>query len=266
MEQLNEYDVVEVVTASDDNGEVGAVYYVVAVLSFVSVILSIYLWLFQISAIIYSYFHFNTWKQERIANEPGVTIIKPIKATHAKVDLAALISNVETFFQLNYGNYEIHFCFETVEDPAVDMIRKLMQSYPDINAKVLVGIDEAGVNPKINNMLKGYKASTQPYVWICDQGIRVKKDVLIEMVVLIEQNKRIGLVHQLPFAHQLHAKSGLGNVMENIYFGGPGTVVRWFGRPVKLYSRRLLHDKADGKGRLSIPAQPFPSSAESGSC
>ena len=55
MEQLNEYDVVEVVTASDDNGEVGAVYYVVAVLSFVSVILSIYLWLFQISAIIYRF-------------------------------------------------------------------------------------------------------------------------------------------------------------------------------------------------------------------
>ena len=52
MEQLNEYDgVVEVVTAYDD--EHGAVYYVVAVVSFVSIILSIYLWLFQISAIIY---------------------------------------------------------------------------------------------------------------------------------------------------------------------------------------------------------------------
>ena len=103
------------------------------------------------------------------------------------------MSNVETFFQLNYGNYEIHFCFETQDDPAVPLVHKLMQSYPEINAKVLIGIDDAGVNPKINNMLKGYVASKQPYVWICDQGIRVKKDVLIEMIVLIEQNKRIGL-------------------------------------------------------------------------
>ena len=31
----------------------GPVYYIVAVLSFISIILSIYLWLFQISAIIY---------------------------------------------------------------------------------------------------------------------------------------------------------------------------------------------------------------------
>lgn len=195
----------------------GPVYYIVAVLSFISIILSIYLWLFQISAIIYSYFHFGKWKHERVPNEPGVTIIKPIKAD--KVDLVALASNLETFFQLNYKNYEINFCFEATDDPAVEIVKKLKSLYPHINAQILTGIDDVGVNPKINNMLKGYVQSNHPYVWICDQGIRVKKDVLIEMIVLIEQNKRIGLVHQLPFTHELHRNSGLGNVMEHIYFG-----------------------------------------------
>ena len=141
----------------------------------------------------FSYFHFHNWKKERVSNEPGVTIIKPIKAGRQPVDLVALNSNLETFFQLNYKNYEIMFCFEGRDDPAVEVVRKLMSAYPNITAKVLTGVDDVGVNPKINNMLKGYNQSRHPYIWICDQGIRVKKDVLIEMVVLIEQNKKIGL-------------------------------------------------------------------------
>ena len=128
-----------------------------------------------------------------------MTIIKPIKAGRQPVDLVALNSNLETFFQLNYKNYEIMFCFEARDDPAVEVVRKLMSAYPNITAKVLTGVDEVGVNPKINNMLKGYNQSRHPYIWICDQGIRVKKDVLIEMVVLIEQNKRIGLGRSLSY-------------------------------------------------------------------
>ena len=148
---------------------------------------------FQSNLYYFSYFHFHNWKKERVSNEPGVTIIKPIKAGRQPVDLVALNSNLETFFQLNYKNYEIMFCFEGRDDPAVEVVRKLMSAYPNITAKVLTGVDDVGVNPKINNMLKGYNQSRHPYIWICDQGIRVKKDVLIEMVVLIEQNKRIGL-------------------------------------------------------------------------
>jgi len=70
-------------------------------------------------------------------------------------------------------------------------------------------------------MQKGYTAAnpSNELIWICDAGIRVEKDVLTEMVSLITSNEKIGLVHQLPFTYTLSSNSGLGNLMETIYFG-----------------------------------------------
>ena len=44
-------------------------------------------------------------------------------------------------------------------------------------------------------MQKGYTAAnpTNEFIWICDAGIRVEKDVLTEMVSLITSNDKIGL-------------------------------------------------------------------------
>lgn len=84
----------------------------------------------------------------------------------------------------------------------------------------ILGGSDFGINPKINNMQKGYEKSDPSYelVWICDAGIRVQKDTLSEMVSKISENDMIALVHQLPFVDGNGNKSA-GNMLEKIYFG-----------------------------------------------
>ena len=36
------------------------------------------------------------------------------------------------------------------------------------------GAETVGVNPKINNMIQGYKAAKYECLWICDSAIRGK--------------------------------------------------------------------------------------------
>ena len=68
-------------------------------------------------------------------------------------------------------------------------------------------------------MQKGYEASNRNFelIWICDAGIRVRKQTLWEMVSKISESENIALVHQLPFVDG-HNRS-YGNVIEKIYFG-----------------------------------------------
>lgn len=195
--------------------------WIISILAFISIILSIVFWVLQIVAIIYARLYFAKQKNtERILNEPGVTILKPIK-TKGNHELDSLKSNLESFFHLAYTNYEILFCVPSKEDPSASIIRNLIQLNPHIKAKLLIGFEDVGVNPKICNMQKGYVAAnaSHKYIWICDAGIQADKNVLTEMVSLILTNENIGLVHQLPFTHGLSSTSGMGNVMETIYFG-----------------------------------------------
>ena len=48
--------------------------------------------------------------------------------------------------------------------------------------------------------------------------------------------------------------------------GGPRSGMRWPGRIVELYRRGLLHDKENGTGWLSIPAQSLSSVTKPGPC
>jgi len=69
-------------------------------------------------------------------------------------------------------------------------------------------------------MQKGYEASNPNFelIWICDAGIRVRKDTLSEMASKISQSENIALVHQLPFVETVGNKSA-GSLLEKIYFG-----------------------------------------------
>jgi ceramide glucosyltransferase len=194
----------------------------ISFLAAISVVLSLVFWILQIIAIIYAKIHFHKIKNidRSLLNRPGVTILKPIKTIDSN-ELGSLKTNLETFFRLSYTNYEIIFCIPSKEDLSISIIRKLIQANPNVKAKLLIGFQDVGVNPKICNMQKGYTAAnpSNELIWICDAGIRVEKDVLTEMVSLITSNEKIGLVHQLPFTYTLSSNSGLGNLMETIYFG-----------------------------------------------
>lgn len=125
-----------------------------------------------------------------------------------------LQQNLETFFTMEYPTYELLFCIEDKEDPAVTVVHNLMEKYPNIQAHLFIGGTNVGVNPKINNLNQGYEQARYDLIMISDSGIRMKEDTLLDMVQHMKEN--IALVHQLPFTVD---REGFAATFEKIYFG-----------------------------------------------
>lgn len=95
---------------------------------------------------------------------PVVCLVKKFKAKKIKI-----LIFFSFFFQ-----YELLFCVEDVKDPAVVVVKTLMEKYPNTEAELFIGSSEVGVNPKINNMNPGYEAAKYELFMISDSGIKSK--------------------------------------------------------------------------------------------
>ncbi|VDP76586.1 unnamed protein product [Echinostoma caproni] len=125
---------------------------------------------------------------------PGVSIIKPLTGVDMNLEV-----NLTSYFLLGYPKYELLFCVADPADPACDIVRKLQTIYPHVPSRLIVGVEEIGVNPKINNLQAGYLASQHELILISDAGIWMRPDTLTDMVATLLNDPLVGMVHQVPF-------------------------------------------------------------------
>ena len=83
-----------------------------------------------------------------------------------------LKDNLETFFVMDYPLYELLFCVQDVNDPAINVVKSLIEQYSHIDAKLFCGGKVVGINPKINNMEQGYQVAKYDLMLISDAGIQ----------------------------------------------------------------------------------------------
>ncbi|XP_029200146.2 ceramide glucosyltransferase-like [Acropora millepora] len=140
---------------------------------------------------------------------PGVSILKPLVGEEPN-----LLKNLQTFFELNYPKFEILICLQDELDPAVKIVRQLMEAYPLVNSRLFTAAKTIGVNPKINNMNQGYKAAKYDLLWICDSNIKVHQGTLTELVS--HMGPGVGMVHQIPFVTNCLDFAGC---VDKVYFG-----------------------------------------------
>lgn len=141
---------------------------------------------------------------------PGVSILKPLCGVDSNLQ-----PNLESYFQLSYPRFELLICIQDEEDEAIKVVRPLMEKYPHVDARLFIGGSKVGINPKVNNMLPGYKASKYDIIMISDSGISVSPDTLTEMVS--RMSPTVGMVHGLPFVCD---RAGFSSTLDKVYFGG----------------------------------------------
>lgn len=155
---------------------------------------------------------------------PFVTILKPLRGVDENLE-----ENLRTFFELNYPNYEIFFCIQDPDDPSIEVCKKLLSEYKTTKQKLTnasrLFIDQAncGINPKINNMLSAWRNATtrtnrSELVWICDAGIYVQPNTLVDMVSRVMDSPRTAVCHGMPFAKPREDRT-FGELVEKTYFG-----------------------------------------------
>ncbi len=119
---------------------------------------------------------------------PPVTVLKPLKGGEA-----ALYENLASFCRQDYPRFQLVFCLQCPEDPALGVVARLQKDFPDTDMEVVVSKDRIGYNPKVNNMSNGYPFAKHDLLLMSDSDILVKPDFLRRMVVPFS-DPRVGLV------------------------------------------------------------------------
>lgn len=107
---------------------------------------------------------------------PPVSILKPVRG----VDFASY-ENFQSFCVQDYPEYEILFCVNELEDPAVPLIRRLAAVYPDRNIRLLSGAPQFGSNRKVNNLALLAREAKFELLVQSDGDVRVGANYLREL-------------------------------------------------------------------------------------
>jgi len=107
------------------------------------------------------------------AGAPPVSLVQPLCGVEAfsRETLASV-------FALDYPEYELLFCLADPADPIAPLVRRAIVANPKVPARLLIGDDRVSGNPKLNNVVKGWKAARHPWVVIADSNVLAPPDYI----------------------------------------------------------------------------------------
>ena len=148
----------------------------------------------------------------------GVSILRPLRGLDTN-----MYENLETSFTQNYptSKFEIIFAVADAHDPCLTVVRELIEKYPHVDARISLGEEVVGVNPKINNLMEAYRTAKYDILWIIDSNVSVVPDTLSRSVASFStptfSGARVGLVHHVPYAIASEADSTIGTQLERAF-------------------------------------------------
>jgi len=158
-------------------------------LMYVCVAVGILFCLFWCSQLIFFKLHLNWTNRIIQSNEEdegvGVSFIHPIKDLDFELD-----KNMETWFTQNYkGPMQHIFSFQIPDDPAIPVIKAMLEKYPSVDGKIIVNPVMQGLNGKSSNMVYGMRQAKYDIVMFGDSDIRIKPDFIVKMVRPLKDEK-----------------------------------------------------------------------------
>jgi ceramide glucosyltransferase len=107
---------------------------------------------------------------------PPVSVLKPVRG----VDFGSK-ENFASFCRQNYPDYEILFCVNEMSDPAVPVIQKVKEEFPQRRIRILSGAAQIGTNRKVNNLALLTKEAQHGLLVQSDGDVRVGPNYLREV-------------------------------------------------------------------------------------
>jgi ceramide glucosyltransferase len=106
-------------------------------------------------------------------NGPSVTIIRPVCGLDAHEE-----ATLRSTFALDYRRFEVLFCCASRGDPVVPLLERLIARHPHVPARLLIGEERICENPKLNNVVKGWRAAAHAWIAIVDSNVAMPPDFL----------------------------------------------------------------------------------------
>ena len=146
----------------------------------------------------------------RPENPPRITLLRPVCGVDA-FDRATLASGLV----LDYPGVEHLFCVARADDPAAALVQRLIAAHPGADARLLVGNDRIGTNPKLNNLAKGWAAAKSDLVVMADANLLLPPDYLWRLLAV--RGPGVGLVSCPPVGT---APEGMWGALECAFLNG----------------------------------------------
>lgn len=176
----------------------------------------LYITLIGISSFAIVLFVLSVWRATRrtpySASLAPISVLKPLCGADE-----ALESNLETFFVQQHPHYELIFGVEGASDPAIPVVERLRERYPDVRSRLIVHNGGRALNPKVSNLRAMLGAGSHDIVVISDSNVAVDPDYLTNMLAHLESEPEVGLVTNLIAGI---GEETVGATLENLHLAG----------------------------------------------
>ena len=119
---------------------------------------------------------------------PAATILKPIAGLEVE-----LYENLCSFCDQDARSFQVIFGVARLDDPAVAVIRRVMDRFPDHDLALVVGDPPAGGNPKVANLQNMFARAKYDLLVIADADMRVDRCYLRALAAEFD-DQRVGAV------------------------------------------------------------------------
>jgi ceramide glucosyltransferase len=183
---------------------------------------------------------------------PPISIIRPVCGIDNFVE-----ATLRSTFLLDYPRYEILFCAASARDPVVALVQELIAEHPHVAARILIGNERISANPKLNNVLKGWRAAAHDRIVMTDSNVLLPRDYLQRLLAAWRPDT--GLVSAPPIgSHPFGLWAELECMFLNTYQARwqyvADTIGLGFAQGKTLFYRRADIEAAGGLGALAAEA------------
>jgi len=113
----------------------------------------------------------------RVSQLPPVTLLKPVRGIEPR-----LRDSLESFFRLDYPQVEIIFGARTDDDPALAIVRELMEIYPHVPVRVVTCGEPPWSNAKCWSLAKMIGKARFDHLVISDSDVEVAPNYLQQLI------------------------------------------------------------------------------------
>ena len=108
---------------------------------------------------------------------PPVTVVRPLCGleTFSRETLNAS-------FALDYPVFELFFCVARDDDAIIPLATAVIAAHPQVKARLLIGDDPISMNPKLNNMVKGWREAAYERIAFVDSNVLMPPDFVHRLV------------------------------------------------------------------------------------
>jgi len=138
---------------------------------------------------------------------PPISVLKPLKGTDPEI-----YASFRSHCVQDYPGYEVIFGVSEPNDPAIELVERLRQEFPQRAIRLVYCRETLGTNTKVSNLAQMVGEARHPYLIVNDSDIRVSPGYLRRVIAELS-DPAVGLVTCL---YRGIAGNTLGSRLESI--------------------------------------------------